>query len=206
MKSIIFDIDNTLINWCDDFLNPLRNNLKDFGYYDENLVINVNKSLNNHRFYFERLTKQNLLDFINKSNNINLPMEFIDRFIEEQKKLFYKDEDVNQTLEYLYKKYDLYIMTDWFKETQVGRLKNMGILKYFKEVYGADNNYYKNSLKAYDVMLNKYNSKDCLFIGDNLDLDIKKPKEVGMNTIWKTNKISNEYQTINNIKELMNIL
>ncbi len=206
LKAIIFDIDNTLINWCDNFLKPLKDLLKEYGYKNQEIVLNINRSLDNHRYYYNKLTKENLFEYINKENNTNLDINFINKLIEYQKELYYKDENVNETLKYLSKKYDLYIMTDWFKETQTGRLKNMGILKYFKEIYGADNNYYKNNIKAYDVILNKYKCNECLFVGDNLELDVKIPNSLGINVIWKTNKESKEYKTIKEIKELMEML
>ena len=43
----------------------------------------------------------------------------------------YLDEE---TLKYLYKKYNLYVFSNWFYEAPLGRLENVGYLKYFKKI------------------------------------------------------------------------
>ncbi len=206
MKAIIFDLDNTLIDWRDDFVNVLKKILNEEGIRDKETIDNINNTLDDHKNKFDKLTKDNMLNFINQNCHLNLNMNFLNKLIEEQKSLFYIDNDVNETIKYLSKKYDLYVMTDWFTETQEGRLKNMGILKYFKKVYGADINYCKKCIKAFDVILKNYQSSECLFIGDNLEVDVKNPLKVGMNVIWKTNEECIEYKTIKNISDLKYIL
>ncbi len=206
MKAIIFDVDNTLIKWSDDYLWALKKVLNDMGYDSEKYYKLINEALIMHKYKYDTITKENMLDIIKEYSNLDLNEEFLKKFINEQKQLYYTDEDITKTIEYLYKKYDLYVISDWFTETQEGRLENMGILKYFKKVYGADINYCKKNLKAFDVILDKYPSNECVFIGDNYELDVLNPSLVGMNVIWVTNNKSTKYQTINNIKELMNIL
>lgn len=207
MKAIIFDLDNTLIMWKDEFILALKKVIKDMNLnYDEKLINKIDSAINESEKHFKKLTKQNLLDFINKTCNINLPMEFINKLEIEQGNLYYEDKDVVSTIEYLSKKYDLYVVTNWFTKTQSLRLEGMGILKYFKKVYGADINYYKPQKCVFDCILNNYKPSECISIGDSLENDVKLPISLGMNAIWKTNEINNNYKTIKDIKDLMNIL
>ena len=207
MKAIIFDLDNTLIDWKDEFIFALENVLKELGInFSKEKIDEINSMIDESENHYEKLTKEDFLEFVNRMCKVELPKEFVDRLIEEQKKCSYVDNDVKDTLEYLSKKYKLYLITNWFTETQIGRLEKAEILKYFTKVYGADINYYKPSPKAFDVILEMYDAKECVYVGDSLKKDILPALSVGMNAIWKTNEISDKYPTIKLIKELKNIL
>lgn len=207
MKAIIFDLDNTLIDWQDEFLFALRNVLQELKItINEDKVKELSHYIDIFEKFYEKLTKEDFLEFLHKKTGLSLNIEFVNKLIEEQKKLYYEDNELLETLEYLSQKYDLYVITNWFTETQKGRLKNMGALKYFKKVYGADINYYKPNKKAFDVILEKYKNEECLSIGDSLENDVLIPLSLGMKAIWKTKNKSLEYETIENIKDLMNIL
>lgn len=152
------------------------------------------------------LSKELLLNYLNEQCNLNLDMLFIDNLIKEQGYLYYEDEGVIKTIDYLSKKYDLYVITNWFTITQKNRLNNMGILKYFKEVIGADKNIFKPDKRAFDPILKKYKASDCISVGDTLYNDVLVPISLGMKAIWKTNEIDEKYITITKISELMDIL
>lgn len=207
MKAIIFDLDNTLIDWKDEFIFALNNVLKELGLsFSKEKVDEINAAIDDSENHYEKLTKKDFLEFVNRMCKIALPMEFVDKLIEAQKECSYQDEEVRDTLEYLSKKYKIYLITNWFTATQEGRLAKAGILKYFTKVYGADINYYKPSPKAFEVILKMYDAQDCVYVGDSLEKDILPAIDVGMNVIWKTDKQDSKYQTIKLIKELKNIL
>ena len=174
--------------------------------YDEKLIKKIDSAINESEKHYEKLEKDKFLEFINNSCNINLPLEFVNRLEIEQGNLYYEDIDVLNTIKYLASKYDLYVITNWFTKTQKLRLKKMGILKYFKEVYGADINYYKPNKKAFDIVANKYSKDDIISVGDSLENDVVVPISLGMKAIWLTDKKSDRYVTIKNISDLMNIL
>ncbi len=207
MKAIIFDLDNTLIMWKDEFISALKNVLKEMNYnFSEELITKIDESINMSEKYYPKLSKETFLEFVNHRTNLNLPILFVDKLIEAQGNLFYQDEELKNTLEYLSKKYDLYVITNWFTETQKKRLENMGILQYFQKVYGADINYYKPNPQAFAVIFEKYQPNECLSIGDSLENDVEFPISLGMHAIWKTDKKDHRYQTIKSLNELKNIL
>ena len=207
MKAIIFDLDNTLIDWHDEFIFALNNVLKNMNYnFDEKLIAKIDNVIDNYDKNSTKLDKYDMLSRINKVCNLDLPKEFIDKLIISQKDCFYSNPKLIEIIKYLAKKYDLYVISNWFTETQIGRLENMGILKYFKKVIGADINYLKPDKRAFDIILECYDSKDCISIGDSLENDVIIPLSLGMDAYWKTNLKSDKYKIIENLEDLLEIL
>lgn len=113
------------------------------------------------------------------------------------------------TLKYLSTKYELYVLTNWFTESQTKRLDNVGILKYFKEVVGADIVNPKPAIEAFNYIIKDTNLKDCIMIGDNIDTDIKGALNVGIKTIlydYKNIYKDFAYDRITKIEELKEML
>ena len=207
MKAIIFDIDNTLIELRDEFVSSMKDVLIEMNYnFSDEKINEIYKYADEHEKHFLKLNKQELLDYINEKCNLNLPIEFIDKLEIKQGNNVYEDPDLIKVIEYLSKKYDLYAVSNWFTKTQSIRLEKMGVLKYFKKIYGADINYYKPDKRVFDVILKDYNKEDCISIGDSLKNDVELPISLGMNALWKTKEKSSKYQTFDDLTELMQLL
>ena len=207
MKALIFDVDNTLIELRSEYVLSVKKVLEDMNYnFSDDVINDIYKFADEHENHFERINKQEILDYINKNCKINLPIEFIDRLELKQGENVYDDPDLIKVISYLSKKYDLYAVSNWFTKTQSIRLEKMGVLKYFKKVYGADINYYKPDKRVFDVILKDYNKEDCISIGDSLENDVKLPLSLGMDALWKTKEKSSEYKTFENLIDLMQIL
>ena len=86
----------------------------------------------------DMMNKEVLLNDINEETGLNLDMSFIERLFEHQKYIADIDDDVIETLEYLKDKYDIVLLTNYFIEPQIGRLKKVGIDKYFSRFIGGD--------------------------------------------------------------------
>lgn len=207
MKALVFDLDDTLIDWKNEYISIIYNYMiKNNHNISLELCYEISKLVDINEKRVNKLSKEGLLYFINKELKIDLDLKYMDDFIKSFKNCSYKDNDILNTIDYLSKKYDLYVVTNWFTEAQMLRLDTMGILKYFKKVYGADIGYLKPDKRAFDEVLKMYKASDIISIGDNLENDIIVPKELGMNVIWKTSMESSDYTTIKHIKELINIL
>lgn len=207
MKAIIFDLDNTLITWKPEFIFALKSVIKEMNYdFNDELISKIDSSINENEKYGDKLTKEGLLEFINNNCNLNLPLEFIDRLELKQGECVYDDRMLIKVIEYLSRKYDLYVITNWFTKTQSKRLENMGILKYFKKIYGADINYFKPNKKSFDCILSNYKPNECISIGDSLENDVKMPISLGMKAIWITDNKDNNYKCISKLEELLDIL
>lgn len=134
-------------------------------------------------------------------------------------------ESTIKVLEYVKSKYEVVVLTDWYKDQQVKRLEKAKILKYFQEVYAAENTKRKPFQEAFIQAIGENKPEECIMIGDNFQRDIEGALKAGIQAIYynpnnteQSKKISfynlknNEetkqikYYTISELKEIMNIL
>lgn len=209
IKRIIFDLDNTLILWKEEYTSALQKAMKDHNvkcdYRDIDAILESQEKLH------EVLTKEQFLEDINNGCNLNLNIDFIDSILEYQKELVVKnDSDLIETIKYLSSKYELVLLTNWFKDTQRGRLENAGILQYFKEVYGGDEGRIKPHEDSFKRAIANYSKEECIMIGDSDYHDIQGALTFGIKVIkcdYKDEvRDKTSYPVIKNIKELMDLL
>ena len=220
IKNLIFDLDNTIVFDEENYKDSYKEVLKKFEY-DENDYIKIYNAMDE---YEESVTedtlytsKIELLKYINNSLNTEYSLELIDELINSVGKNWIKkvmlDEEI---IKYLAEKYKLYIYTNFFEEAQRQRIKNIGYDKYFEKVFGSDNYGLKPFKKGIENVLFEINCKpeECIMIGDTKGKEILSASLVGMKAILfdydgkrnnKDIKIDN-YITINNFKELLNLL
>lgn len=207
IKRIIFDLDNTLIEWKSEYIFALEKTLKELNInYSKDKIKEIDGVIDSYDKYGFTCQKQEFLDYVNKECNTNFSIDFVDKLIIEQGKCYQKDEKLVKLIEYLSKKYDLVLLSNWFTDTQKLRLKGVGIDKYFSIITGGDEHPLKPNLEAFDSVLKDYKPEECLMVGDSLIADIIPAKELGINTIWITKESSKEYKTIKEIYELEDIL
>ena len=206
MNKIIFDLDNTLLIWKDEYINVLIEVLNEFGIYEN--YEEINDIIDTYDKNCKILDKEDLLNRINNRFNYKLDMSFMDRLLENQgKKCCIISPEIKPLLEYLNKKYELYILTNWFTNCQVARLKNTDTYKYFKEVYCGDKITVKPNKEAFLNVIKDSNPKEYTVIGDSYESDIKPALELNMNAIWLTKKEDDKkVKKIKSLEELYNIL
>lgn len=208
IKKIIFDLDNTLMDWIDEYIFAITNVINKLGLeFSEDKIKEIDEVLTKYEDEYSIYEKVNFCDYLNKKCNTNLPYEFVDMLMEEQTKC-YREFTLSEidTLEYLSSKYELLILSNWFESTQIKRLENAGILKYFTKVSGGDKRELKPSLKAFDIVDNK---EECVMVGDSINKDILPAIEVGMKAILITKKNVRKdlrYKQIRKLEELKEML
>lgn len=209
VKRLIFDVDNTLILWKEEYSSTLENLAVKY-QVEEHYPI-ISKIVCSKKPY-DVLTKEALLQDINTSCNINLPITFIDELIEGQKHNAANpdDFDLQETIQYLSTKYELYVLSNWYTEAQSGRLERAKVREYFKAIYGGDAIKMKPSLEAFMMVMQNNPASEYMMIGDSIDEDIKPALSLGMKAIIvdlkdKVNE-PQKVKVIKNIKELMDIL
>jgi len=118
-----------------------------------------------------------------------------------------------ETLNYLSEKYTLHIITNGFEEVQHIKLENSGLKKFFKTVITSEMAGAKKPDKKifhYALYRAKTKSKQCVMIGDDLEIDVLGAKNAGIDAIYfnPEKKIHKErgFVEINSLKELMSIL
>ena len=121
--------------------------------------------------------------------------------------------NVHEILTWLKEHYHLYILTNGFRETQLGKLKNCNLEGYFEKVFTSETiGYNKPNQKIFHWAVSSINAdKDqCLMIGDDEMVDIAGAKKFGMDSIF-FNPQGIEYtiiptHEIRDLIELKNIL
>lgn len=207
MRAIIFDVDNTLIDWQNEYIFVLKNLLLEINpNFTEEEILKIDNVIDTNEKFLTELNKDSFLKYINDKTGLTFDMNFLNNLIKGQGKCYKDDNELIETIKYLASKYDLFVISNWFTETQKLRLENLGIAKYFKKIIGGDENYFKPDTRCFDIILKDYKVDECVYVGDKLDVDIKPALSIGMDAIWKTNIETNEYKTIKNINDLRNIL
>ena len=207
IKRVIFDVDNTLIAWKDEYILPLRKVLDQLQVpFTEEQFQCADNCVVEYEKYHDIYINEDFVDFVSKRTGLSLPIEFADLLIKEQGVCFEEDLKLVEMIKYLSEKYELMVLSNWYTETQKARLKGLGILEYFSIVSGGDERPLKPNLKAFETVLKGCNPSECLMIGDNLHHDIIPALELGLQVYWLTKEKSDKYPTISSIYDLKNIL
>lgn len=228
IKRVIFDMDNTLMPWKKEYDNEIGIVLKELGIeYTEEENKKIRKALIEYENNYYTFNTKLMIDFINKYTEKNYPEQFIEMLINRWSKCAPDklSDTTIKVLEYAKSKYEVVVLTDWYKDQQVKRLEKAKILKYFQEVYGAENTKRKPLKEAFLQAIGENKPEECIAIGDDFQRDIEGSLKAGLQAIYynpnnteQSKKISfynlknNEetkqikYYTISELKEIMNIL
>lgn len=91
---------------------------------------------------------------------------------------------VIESLDYLKNKGNsLVVLTNWFLEPQISRLKSSGLNSYFDFVYGGELGI-KPSPEIYKIACGEFDIDSSIMIGDSLDFDVYGPGRIGMDAIF----------------------
>lgn len=206
-KRIIFDLDNTIIIWEKHFISALEETI---GLFDVKVdVKKIDDIIESMEIKYKKLSKELLLDEINNSCNLNLNIDFVNTLFEKQGELAKEDKEVIETLSYLNKKYELVILSNYYKEVQENRLIKAGIRHFFKEIYSGEE-FLKPDHGAFYNARGDKKIEECLMIGDKIDTDIKGAMDIGMDVIAVDyfNKIKDNdlYPVVRNFSDLKKLL
>ena len=206
IKRIIFDVDDTLIDFPSNFAKKYqevidKHNLN-IDYKLLFKVIDEYEFCGDYKYY----NKEDLLAFINKRLNLQLDDKFINSFFDMYNYLITPvSKEVKDTLKYLKDKYELVILSNWFTDSQVNRLKCAGILDYFDHIYCSDLVPMKPNKESYIAACGNHKLNECLIVGDSLKNDIEIPYLLEMNVYHLTDKATN-YPSIKKISDLKELL
>lgn len=191
IKRLIFDVDGTLITGI-DFAIFVEKSLKRINSYSKENLDNFLNAIKTYETKFDNYNVKDYLKHIGDAINKELNEDFIDIFFEELKYAIPpQNKDLTHTISELSKKYELVLLTNYFKRSQLNRLNNMGIGKFFTEAYGEE--LIKPNLNTYLNACGKNKPNECIMIGDDPILDIVYAQKTGLNTIFvNTKNISRE--------------
>ncbi|WMJ71688.1 YjjG family noncanonical pyrimidine nucleotidase [Cytophagaceae bacterium ABcell3] len=202
-SDIFFDLDHTLWDFdrnCSETLEELFHhyNLPQYGEIKLSNFIATYKEINKEMWRLINTGKATIQDIRSQRfpltfkrlgiSGANIPKSINEDFMrlcpEKSNLMPY----VHETLSYLQKRYNLYILTNGFFETQTLKITNTGIGKYFKGVFHSDScGYFKPDKRMFLYALEQAKVTDCsrcTMVGDDLDADVIGARNAGMNTVY----------------------
>ena len=171
IKRLIFDIDNTLIDWkeeYDEIIIPKA--YEKIGMdYEEVMLEQTKNAINLYELdlTYTRYKEEDMNKFIEKEIGKKLTGNFIKTYVEisitESVPKIIEKEKI-ETIQYLSEKYELVALTNWFTWSQEERLKQIGIGKYFTQIYGAEDFDKKPSKESYEIAIGNNKKEECIII------------------------------------------
>src|SRR5574344_255154 len=128
IKRIIFDVDNTLLDTNKDCIDAYKYYFKDSNIKPINLYNLIDKYESNGGNYNHDDLEQYIRNNLDSNFNLNRMLSIYGNYGT------LLNSNIINTLEYLSKKYELVILSNWYIDSQRNRLSKSGILKYFKDV------------------------------------------------------------------------
>lgn len=186
IKRLIFDIDGTLI--IDRNFTPImETTLKRMGLYSKENVKKFLEASSSYEYIFNNYNKTDYINHIGNALGVKLDDNFLSIFFDELKKFVpLENEKLKSSIRELSKKYELVLLTNFFKESQMNRLYSMGIGDLFIECYGEE--LIKPNAEIYLKACGNHDANECVMIGDDPYLDIEKSQNLGINTILVNSK------------------
>ena len=118
-----------------------------------------------------------------------------------------------ETLQYLYRKYPLHIITNGFEEVQYRKLRNSGMDRYFTSVITSEAAGFKKpdtEIFQYSLRKTGASADESLMIGDDLEVDMAGARQIGIDQLYVNheNKKHEEPVTMEvfSLEEIMGLL
>lgn len=212
IRRIIFDLDDTLIKWKDDYWNAVNRTFDDLNLRYSNEDINkIKRAVDYYEDgRYDRYDKKLMHKTLEQFLEYQLPENFVDIWLKNLENCAPSelDDDTLRTLKYLKSKYDLVILTNWFKDSQIGRLKTSKIYDFFTKVYAAEDFKMKPNKEAFTFAMGDFKSSECIVIGDSFKTDILGALNANIKSIYldNTGKITEGEIGTNKVKVIYELI
>ncbi|MGN1443145.1 MAG: YjjG family noncanonical pyrimidine nucleotidase [Acutalibacteraceae bacterium] len=225
--TLLFDVDNTLLNFDIDEKNALKKTLEEIGAPTEEAILRLYSEINAglwRQFEKGEVTKEELknIRFRKLFEAIGLPCpvssrKINDRYLENLGEGGVTVDGAAQTVRVLFEKgYRIYIVTNGVEHTQKRRLQRSGLDRFITDSFVSEKIGIQKPFKAYfDYVFDNIEEKDrtkLLLIGDSLGSDIKGALDAKIDCVWynpqgKTNTVCGEptYE-ISDIRDLLKLI
>lgn len=223
-KIVLLDLDNTLIDFNECARHSIINSFKKHGftYTDDVFKTFITENVK----IWKRLERGEITKADLRADRWNiilgkLGIDYDGTIIEEEfengvAQGAYAVEGAYELLDYLYPKYELYIVSNGFRFVQESRLKIGDFRKYFKDIFlSEDIGVQKPAKEFFDYCFKKLEippKEDVILIGDSLSADIIGGLNYGIDCIW-FNKNGDELSEnikptyiVNKLKDIEKIL
>lgn len=196
IKTILFDLDNTLFDFNRAERGALIKTLERLGIEPTDAIVKRYSEINLSQWKLleqGRLTrdgvKQRRYRLLFEELGVDCDPQKANAVYEEQLAIgHYFVEGAPGLLEALYGHYDLYLVTNGTAKVQYGRLQSSGIEKYFKNIFISEEiGYDKPSREYFEKCFSQipdFCKEETIIVGDSLSSDIQGGKNAGIITVW----------------------
>lgn len=194
IKRLVCDIDGTLIvNSQKMFEESRRKTLSRLRLLTEENLEKFREACSNYEDNYDRYAIKEYRMHMSKEMGIELPIEFPFVFFEELSyNIPYRTERMRKCLDDLKEKYEMVILSNYFKSSQMNRLISMGIDDYFMDCFGQEKT--KPHKEAFLMACGKHSPEECVMIGNDLTIDIIPAKNLGMHVLLVNSKDVYKYE------------
>ena len=224
IKTILFDLDNTLFDFTKAEGIALAKTLVHLGINPEKKVLDRYSVINTAQWKLleqKKITRAEL-----KIRRYKLlfeefgfkcsPEEAAKTYEEFLSMGHYFMDGAEELLENLCKKYNLYVITNGITKVQKGRVKSANLKKYFKDIFISEEiGYDKPSIEYFEHCFEKiedFKKENAVIIGDSLSSDIQGGANTGVKTIWfnpkreeNNSSVKPDYE-VSDLKEIEKLL
>lgn len=197
LKSVFFDLDETLLDFTRAEAIALNRTLTCFGIEPEDHIIQRYHVLNISQWRLMEEGKLSRVDVLTRRFEIlfeemgwnpdNVP-NFNSQYESFLGEGHYFLPGAEELIRELAPQYDLYLATNGASEVQRGRLKSTGLEPYFKGIFiSAEIGFNKPSLEYFQAIFTKipnFDPSSAIIVGDSLTSDIRGGKNAGIRTCW----------------------
>lgn len=197
IKDILFDLDDTILDFSSSEKTVLKKTLGYFSLYREDDILERYHEINKEQW--QKLERGEIdRDEVKVSRYRRLFKEYgIDSVSAEEMTQKYEallcessifTEGAQNLLEELFPKYRLFIVSNGAKDVQDSRIKNAGIGKYFEDIFiSSDIGFDKPDVRFFEKAVEKvdgFKKENAVIVGDSLTSDILGGKNFGIKTVW----------------------
>lgn len=196
LKWLLFDLDNTLLDFDEGAAWSLRETLAEFALEDQDRLIDsyheVNvrcwKRFEDGEIDIPTLKRLRFENFV-KENGLNLDPAMINRkYLDRLARQIKEITGARSLLEQSLSRFNLVLVTNGFAEVQHPRIEKAGLKNYFKHVVISEeigSNKPAGSFFDYTFeLMNQPGKEEVMIIGDSLSSDIKGGLDYGIKTCW----------------------
>ena len=196
VQNILFDLDETLLDFKRSESRALSNMLRHMGVEPTEQVVARYSEINKSRWKMlekglltRQQVKESRYEILFKELGVDFSAAEATAYYEEQlSQKGFLFPDTTKLLDTLYGKYRLYIVSNGGSKVQSGRLADCGIGKYFEDIFiSEDAKAEKPSIEFFDYCFTRrpeIKAADSVLIGDSLTSDIQGGINAGIRTVW----------------------
>lgn len=196
IKTVLFDVDDTILDFHKAEATAIRKTFAELGIEPTDELVSLYSRINLSQWKLlekGEITREKLLTRrfdifyaeLGLSQSSEKTQEKYEKYL--SRGAYYID-GAEALLEYLYGKYELYIVSNGTAYVQKNRIEISGMAKYFKDIFISEYiGYDKPSKEYFDACFAKIPNleKDkSIIIGDSLTSDILGGKNAGVKTCW----------------------